>query len=102
MVYGLVRSTVLAFHSSRLVAASSAMRRPSKEPTNTFPSHTATPRLTTSQQALTAHSPGTCGSYVHRGLPLVASYALTLLHAVETYSTPSTTIGVASCPRRVS
>src|SRR5688572_5703212 len=102
MVYGFVRSMVLTSHSSRPVAASSAIRRPSSEPTNTLPFHRATPRLTTSQHALTAHSPGTSGSYAHRGLPVAASYAFTLLHAVDTYRTPSATSGVASCPRRES
>src|SRR5262245_2888277 len=96
IVYGLVRSIVLTSQSSRPVAASSAISRPSRDPTKTFPSHKATPRLTTSQQALTAQSPGTSGSYDHRAVAVAASYALTLLQAVETYRTPSATSGVAS------
>ena len=43
-----------------------------EQPTKTLPCHTATPRLTTSQQALTAHSPGTAGSKAHSGLPVAA------------------------------
>ena len=96
MVYGLVWSTVMTSHSLWPVAASSAISRPSNVPTKTLPFHTATPRLTTSQQALTAHSPGTAESKAHSALPVVASKAFTLLHAVDTYMTPSTTSGVAS------
>src|SRR5262245_63844518 len=81
------------------VAASSATSLPSSVPTKTLPFHTATPRLTTSQQAFTAHSGGTFGSYDQSRAPVAASSAKTLLHALVTYITPSTTIGVASCPQ---
>jgi hypothetical protein len=55
------------------VVASRAIRRPSIVPTNTLPFHTATPRFTTSQQALTANWPGTSGSKLHSALPVFAS-----------------------------
>ncbi len=42
-------------------------------PTNTLPCHTATPRLTTSQQAFTPNWPGTLGSKAHSALPVLAS-----------------------------
>jgi hypothetical protein len=64
------------------VAASSATSRPSSVPTNSLPSYAATPRLTVSQHAFTPVSPGTFGSYCHSSLPLVASIACTLLHAL--------------------
>src|SRR5580704_10735893 len=89
-------------HAGFPMEASRATRRPSSAPTNTFPRQTATPRLTTSQHAFTAHSGGTLGSYDQSFSPVAAFTAKTLLHAVEKYITPSTTIGVASCPRRVS
>ena len=84
------------------VAASSAMRRPSRVPTKTFPFQIATPRLTTSQQAFTPHSPGTFGSYDHSRAPVAAFNAKTLLQALVKYMTPSMTSGVLSWPRRVS
>src|SRR5262245_65420608 len=84
------------------VAASSATSLPSSVPTKTFPFHTATPRLTTSQQAFTAHSGGTFGSYDQSRAPVAASSAKTLLQALVTYITPLTNIGVASCHRSVS
>src|ERR1700733_6817026 len=83
-------------------AASSAINLPPSVPTNIFPFHAATPRLTTSQQLFTAHSGGTLGSYRQRSFPVAASRAITLLHAVVKYMTPSTTSGVASSPRGVS
>jgi hypothetical protein len=58
--------------------------------------------LTVSQHAFTPVSPGTCGSYCHSSLPLAASIACTLLHALVEYSTPSMISGVASWPRCVS
>jgi hypothetical protein len=75
------------------------MSRPSRVATKTFPSQTATPRLTTSQQALTAHSGGTFGSKDHNFSPVAAFTANTLLQAVVKYITPSTTSGVDSWPR---
>src|SRR5688572_18324189 len=84
IVYGFVLSIVFTSQSGFPVAASRATRRPSIVPTNTLPSHTATPRLTTSQHALTAQPPGTIGSYAQSCSPVAAVYALTLLHAVDT------------------
>src|SRR3546814_17151877 len=81
------------------VLRSSAISRPSIVPTNSLSPQSATPRLTTLQQALTARSPGTLGSKVHSDLPVAASHALTLDQAWVTYNTPSTPTGVASCPR---
>ena len=102
MVYRNRRSMVSVSHAGFPVAAPRAIRRPSRVPTKTLPSQTATPRLTTSQQAFTAHSGGTLGSYFQSRAPVAALRATTLLHAVVKYITPSTTSGVASCPRRVS
>src|SRR5215470_8092353 len=102
MVLAFVLSTVFTLHTGLPVLAFRAISRPSKAPRKIFPFQAATPRLTTSQQPLTLSSRGTCGSYDHNNLPVLASYALTMLHAVEKYITPSITIGVASCPRFVS
>src|SRR3546814_19823732 len=77
----------------------SAISRPSIVPTNSLSPQSATPRLTTSQQALTARSPGTLGSKVHSDLPVAASHPPTLDQAWVTYITPSTTTRVASRPR---
>src|SRR3546814_14574818 len=72
-------------HNSLPVLRSSAIRRPSSAPTNSLSPHTATPRLTTSQQAETARSPGTSGSNFHKDLPVAASQALTFDQAWVTY-----------------
>src|SRR5215813_15349807 len=102
IVVALVLSTVFTLHTGLPVLAFSAISRPSKAPRKIFPCHAATPRLTTSQQPLMLSSRGTWGSYDHNNLPVLASYAFTMLHAVEKYMTPSMTSGVASCPRFVS
>src|SRR5262249_28001788 len=99
IVYAFVWSTVTTDHTSLPVAASSATSRPSRVPTNNLPWYAATPRLTVSQHAFTPVSPGTFGSYCHRSLPLAASIACTLLHALVEYRTPSMISGVASWPR---
>src|SRR5579883_2859046 len=85
-----------------LRTASSAIRRRSRVPKMTLPFQAATPRLTTSQQAFTAHPPGTLGSNDHSNWPVTALSANTLLQAVVKYMMPSTTTGVASCSRCVS
>src|SRR5258708_24151041 len=82
-------SPVFTLHAGLPDFASSATRRPSNVPTKIFPFHAATPRLTESQQPFTPSSRGTCGSYDQSCLPLAASYALTILHAVDVYITPS-------------
>src|SRR5215510_3534966 len=92
MVYRKLRSIVSVSQRSLPFAASSATSLPSSAPTKTFPFQTATPRLTTSQHAFTAHSGGTFGSYDQRRAPVAASNAKTLLQALVTYITPSTTI----------
>src|SRR5882672_2511969 len=97
-----VLSTVSTLHTGLPDFASSAINRPSKAPRKIFPFHAATPRLTTSQQPFTPSSRGTFGSYDQSGLPVAASYAFTMLHAVDTYITPSITSGVACWPRLVS
>src|SRR5215470_14099615 len=102
MVLAFVLSTVFTLHTGLPVLAFRAISRPSKAPRKIFPFHAATPRLTTSQQPLTLSSRGTLGSYDHSNLPVLASYAFTMLHAVEKYMTPSMTSGVASWPRFVS
>src|SRR5499433_477684 len=102
MVLGFVLSTVFTLHPGLPVLAFRAISRPSKAPRKILPFHAATPRLTTSQQPLMLSSRGTSGSYDHNNLPVFASYAFTMLHAVEKYMTPSITSGVASCPRLVS
>src|SRR5262249_32244070 len=89
-------STVSVSQIGLPVAASSATNRPSSVPTNTLPFHTATPRLTPSQHALTPHSRGTFGSSDHSNSPVPALSAKTLLQALVKYITPSTTTGVAS------
>lgn len=71
-------------------------------PTNTFPPYSATPRFTTSQQALAPTARSTFGSCTQRRVPVLASMAWTMLHADVTYITPSTTSGVASAPRFIS
>src|ERR1700755_602725 len=81
------------------VTASSAISRPSNEPTYTLPFHSATPRLTTSQQPFSPMLRGTFGSNVHSRLPVRTSIACTIAHDAVTYMTPSTTSGVASTPR---
>src|SRR4051812_30221197 len=97
-----VLSTVSTLHTGLPVLASRAISRPSNAPRKIFPFHAATPRLTTSQHPFTPSSRGTSGSYDQSSLPVLASYALTMLHAVERYITPSMTSGVASWPRFVS
>src|SRR4030095_6602667 len=99
MVYGLPGSTVMTLQTGWAVLASSATSLPSNVATKIFPLHAARPRLTTSQHPLTPSGRGTLGSYDQSGLPVLASNALTMLHAVETYITPSMISGVASWPR---
>jgi hypothetical protein len=95
----LLRSIVFTSQTTAPVAASSATRRPSSVPTYTLPFQTATPRFTTSQQALRAQARGTCGSWRQSRAPVRASSATTTLQGSETNIVPSTTIGVASWPR---
>src|SRR5262245_45765590 len=102
MVYGLLGSTVMTLQTGWPVLALSATSLPSNVPTKIFPFHAATPRLTTSQHPLTPRWLDTLGSNDHSGLPVLASNALTMLHAVETYITPSMISGVASWPRSTS
>ena len=99
IVYGRLGSTVITDQTTRPVFASSAWSLPSSVPTYTRPRYTATPRFTTSQHACAPFARGTCGSWRHRSLPVRASIANTTLHGPVVYSTPSTAIGVASCPR---
>ena len=86
-------------HTCLPVAASSAISRPSSVPRKILPFQAATPRLATSQQALTPASPGTLGSKRQISLPVLASSANNLLQALVTYMTPSITSGVDSCTR---
>src|SRR5690242_12869270 len=97
IVYLCSLSTVATSHTTLPVAASSATNRPSSVPTKILPFHAATPRLATSQHAFTPAVPGTFGSYAQISLPVAASSANTLLHALDTYITPSITSGVDSC-----
>ena len=74
---------------------------PSSVPTYTLSFHTATPRLTTSQQARLPQARGTLGSNCHSSFPVFASSASTMLHGSVVNMTPLTTTGVASRPLRV-
>jgi hypothetical protein len=76
-----------------------AINRPSSEPTYTLPFATATPRLTTSQQAFQPDSRGECVSNVQIRRPVRALRAWTTAQGALTYMTPFTTTGVASTPR---
>src|SRR5687767_11594567 len=65
--------------------------------------HLSVPHSHTAVHDIAAASSGPLQGHLginsQSNFPLAASYAFTLLHAVETYSTPSTTMGAASCPR---
>ncbi len=71
--YCLAGSAVCTSHSNLPVAASTSdqARVDGAEEDLAFVDRCAA--LTTSQQAFTAHSPGTFGSYLHSSLPLFAS-----------------------------
>ena len=57
---------------------------------------TATPLLTTSQQAFLAQALSAFGSYDQISFPVLASNAKTTLHGAVMNIMPSTTIGVVS------
>ncbi len=62
IVYCQAGSSVSVLHTGSPDAASRAISRPSSVAMTTLPSHTASPRVTTSQQAIRPVSRGTSGS----------------------------------------
>src|SRR4029077_2300143 len=91
IVYRLLGSVVCASQTLLPDAASRAISLPSSVPTNTLPFYAATPRFTTSQQALTAQPGFTFGSNEQSFSPYPTLCAKPLLKAVVKYMTPSMT-----------
>src|SRR4051794_8292665 len=101
VVSPLLMSPTRSFHSSLPVAASRAIVCASSVLKISFPSHSAGPRFTTSQQATPCAAEVGRGLYIHLGGPpgLRRSNAYASFgYGVTTYIVSPATSGAASCP----